>query len=78
MSRSFHMTIARFGEDSQGNLSMRQEQSLIVLLQPGQYRKTILPVELKTFWTVRLDAYQIGAGWSSISPLQCHLGNTSE
>lgn len=50
----------------------------IVLLQPGQYRKTILPIELKTFWTVRLDAYQIGTGWSSISPLQCHLGNTSE
>ncbi|KAJ5478813.1 hypothetical protein N7530_004322 [Penicillium desertorum] len=73
MSRSLHMTIARFGEYSQGNLSMRQTQSLI---QPGQYRKTILPVELKTFWTVRLDAYQIGAGWSSISPLQCHLGNT--
>lgn len=50
----------------------------VVLLQPGQYRKTILPIELKTFWTVRLDAYQVGAGWSSISPLQCHLGNTSE
>lgn len=50
----------------------------IVLLQPGQYRKTILPIELKTFWTVKLDAYQIGTGWSSISPLQCHLGNTFE
>ncbi|KAF4763377.1 hypothetical protein HAV15_000100 [Penicillium sp. str.  len=50
----------------------------IVLLQPGQYRKTILPIELKTFWTVRLDAYQIGTGWSSISPLQCHLGQLVE
>ncbi|KAJ5194400.1 hypothetical protein N7491_001738 [Penicillium cf. griseofulvum] len=50
----------------------------VVLLQPGQYRKTILPIELKTFWTVRLDAYQIGAGWSSISPLQCHLGQLIE
>jgi hypothetical protein len=50
----------------------------VVLLQPGQYRKTILPIELKTFWTVRLDAYPIGAGWSGISPLQCHLGNMSE
>ena len=50
----------------------------VVLLQPGQYRKTILPIELKTFWTVRLDAYQIGTDWFSISPLRSHLGNTSE
>jgi hypothetical protein len=33
----------------------------VVLLQPSQYRKTILPIELKTFWTVRLEAYPIGA-----------------
>ena len=50
----------------------------VVLLQAGQYRKTILPIEPKTFWTVSLDDNQIGAGWSSISPLQCRLGYTSE
>ncbi|KAJ5602514.1 hypothetical protein N7537_005470 [Penicillium hordei] len=41
----------------------------VVLLHAGQYRNTILPIELKTFLTVRLDIYQIGAGWSSIGPL---------
>jgi hypothetical protein len=49
----------------------------VVLLHAGQYRNTILPIELKTFLTVRLDIYQIGAGWSSIGPVQSHLGNTS-
>ncbi|KAJ5781664.1 uncharacterized protein N7518_010147 [Penicillium psychrosexuale] len=39
-------------------------------------RKTIIPTELKTFWTVHLDVAQIGTGVFSIGSLRPHLGNT--
>lgn len=47
-----------------------------VLQDSSPQRKTIIPIELKTFWTVRLDVAQIGTGVFSIGSLRPHLGNT--
>ncbi|CAI7607490.1 unnamed protein product [Penicillium glandicola] len=64
----------QFG-DQQAALPPTEVIPNVVLLQTGQYRK---PIPLKTFWTVSVDACQIGPHWSSINPLQAHLGQLVE
>ena len=61
--------------DRQAGLPATEVTPDVVLLTADARRKTIMPIELKTFWTVRLDISQIGAHWSDILPLQPHLGN---
>lgn len=47
-----------------------------VIQDSSPLRKTILPIELKTFWTVPLDLAQIGSSLWDIAFLRPHLGNT--
>ncbi|KAJ5130535.1 uncharacterized protein N7515_006574 [Penicillium bovifimosum] len=46
--------------------------------EPEPLRRTILPIELKTFWTARLNAYPISAGFYNVPQLQRYLGQLVE
>lgn len=63
----------QFG-DRQAGLPSTEVTPDMVLLTADEVRKTIIPIELKTFWTVRLDIAQIGTHWSNLLSLQSHLG----